>query len=79
MKPALLLGVAAACALLAGCLEVPQHPLWRDGAYRGKHDELPQQTFYHGDRMDWMATIDNRSRQQDEYPRTEGEEAQHHE
>lgn len=71
MKRLALLTLAAlACAVLAGCLEVEQHPVWKDGQYDGKPDNLPQQVFYHGDRMDWMATIMNRNWHQDEYPRS---------
>lgn len=70
MKRALSLACAAlACALLAGCLEVKQHVVWRGGLYNGKRDNLPQQTFYHRDRMEWMATITNRTWHQDEYQR----------
>ena len=71
MRPAALLAAAGACLLLAGCLEVEQHPLWRHGKYDGKPDNLPQQALYHGDRMAWAATIQNRNWLQDEYPRTE--------
>lgn len=74
-KPALLLAAGGACLLLAGCLEVEQHPPWRHGAYDGKDDNLPQQRLYHGDRMAWIATIHNRNWLQDEYPRTENQGA----
>lgn len=68
MKAAAILATAL---LLAGCLEVEQHPAWDAGAYDGKPDNLPQQRLYHGDRMAWMATIHNRNWLQDEYPRTQ--------
>jgi hypothetical protein len=71
MRAAALCLAAGACLLLAGCLEVQQHPLWRDGQYNGKPDNLPQQRFYHGDRMAWNATIENRNWLQDEYGRTD--------
>lgn len=71
MRPATLLPFAGACLLLAGCLEVEQHPMWRQGAYDGKPDNLPQQVLYHGDRMAWASTVQNRNWLQDEYPRTE--------
>ena len=71
MRPATLLLLAGACLLLAGCLEVEQHPMWRQGEYDGKPDNLPQQTLYHRDRMAWASTIQNRNWLQDEYPRTE--------
>ena len=70
-RPALLFALAGACLLLSGCLEVQQHPLWRSGKYNGKKDNLPSQVLYHGDRMAWIATIQNRNWLQDEYPRTE--------
>lgn len=76
MRAAALLASAGACLLLAGCLEVEQHPLWRQGEYDGKPDNLPQQRLYHGDRMAWMATIQNRNWLQDEYPRMENRGAQ---
>ena len=59
-----------ACALLAGCLEVEQHPPWRQGQYDGKPDNLPQQRNFHNDRMAWVATVINRNWHQDEYLRT---------
>jgi hypothetical protein len=65
-----LVPVAAACALLAGCLEVEQHPGWRQGQYDGKPDALPQQRNFHGDRLAWIATVMNRNWLQDEYART---------
>jgi hypothetical protein len=70
MKASRLLLLAAGCALLAGCLEVEQHPPWRRGQYDGKPDNLPQQRNFHGDRLAWMATLVNRNWLQDEYPRT---------
>lgn len=74
-RPALLLALAGPCLLLAGCLEVEQHPLWRHGAYDGKKDDLTSQRLYHGDRMAWISTIHNRNWLQDEYPRTENQGA----
>jgi len=70
-KPrAAVLAAALACGLLGGCLEVEQHPAWRNGAYDGKPDPLPQATYFHGDRLAWWATIDNRHQRQNEYNRT---------
>jgi hypothetical protein len=64
--------LAAACAALCltGCLEVEQHPPWREGEYDDKRDNQPQQTFFHGDRLAWMAAVINRNWLQDEYGRT---------
>jgi hypothetical protein len=75
MKAPALLLIAGACALLAGCLEVEQHPPWRHGQYDGKDDNLPQQRLFHGDRMAWMAAIQNRNWLQDEYGRTDDQGA----
>jgi len=63
--------IAIACAaLLAGCLEVEQHPPWRQGAYDGKPDDQPHQRHFHGDRLSWVATVIGRNWLQDEYLRT---------
>ncbi|HJV83859.1 MAG TPA: hypothetical protein VJ698_00170 [Noviherbaspirillum sp.] len=56
--------------LLAGCLEVEQHPTWIDGKYDGKQDRLPQQAYFHNDRLAWYAAINNRNQRQNEYNRT---------
>jgi hypothetical protein len=56
--------------LLAGCLEVEQHPAWRDGAYNNKPDNLPEQAYFHGDRLAWNAAITDRNHLQNEYRRT---------
>lgn len=70
MKAARVALLLAAASLLAGCLEVEQHPPWRQGEYDGKPDDLPQQRNYHGDRLAWTATTLNRNWLQDEYLRT---------
>ncbi len=54
---------------LTGCLEVEQHPAWKEGAYAGKKDPRHHQTRFHGDRLSWMATIMNRNDKQNEYNR----------
>lgn len=65
---ALLAGAAA--LLLAGCLEVEQHPPWVAGEYDGKRDDRPGQVHFHGDRQAWLATVIDRNWRQDEYQRT---------
>ena len=70
MKPLRIVLLLAATALLAGCLEVPQHPAWRDGKYNGKPDNLAQQKNFHDDRLAWTATVIDRNWLQDEYLRT---------
>lgn len=62
--------ILAGGALLAGCLEVEQHPPWRDGRYDGKTDNLPSQLRFGGDHLAWNAALENRNRQQNEYVRT---------
>lgn len=64
------LTVLAAGLLLAGCLEVEQHPPWIEGAYDGKPDQLPMERYFHNDRMAWVATVIDRNWRQDEYGRT---------
>jgi hypothetical protein len=67
MKRCLLL-LAPLC-LLAGCLEVDQHPHWTKGQYAGKKDDLPFATHFHQDRLSWWGTISNRNQHQNEYNR----------
>lgn len=55
--------------LLCGCLEVDQHPAWKQGDYAGKRDNRHFQTRFHGDRLSWMATIMDRNDKQNEYNR----------
>lgn len=55
--------------LLAGCLEVDQHPPWVKGKYSGKRDQQPYETHFHGDRLSWWATLSNRALRQNEYNR----------
>lgn len=69
MKCIRLLSAALMMAVLAGCLEVEQHPPWLHGYYDGKPDDLPEQRRYHSDRLAWNAAIDNRNRHQNEYTR----------
>lgn len=56
--------------LLAGCLEVDQHPKWLRGEYAGKEDHRPYQVRFHNDRLAWSARIQNRVMQQNEYNRS---------
>ena len=64
-------GTALLALMLAGCLEVEQHPPWREGQYNGKPDDLPQHVYYHNDRLAWNAAITNRNHLQNEYERTQ--------
>ncbi len=54
---------------LGGCLEVNQHPAWREGAYQGKPDTRPEHTHYANDRLAWHAALVNRNYLQNEYRR----------
>jgi hypothetical protein len=69
MKIPKLLALVLPLALLAGCLEVDQHPPWVKGMYAGKRDNRPPQTLFHNDRLAWWGTIANRMMSQNEYNR----------
>ena len=56
-------------ALLAGCLEVDQHPNWVKGMYAGKRDNRPMQTMFHNDKLAWWGMVANRTMHQNEYNR----------
>lgn len=68
-KPLRLLLLAAPVALLAGCLEVDQHPHWGKGMYAGKRDDRPPHVMFHNDRLAWWGAIANRMMNQNEYNR----------
>ena len=72
MKPAKRRMILSACLplLLAGCLEVEQHPPWRAGQYDGKPDNLPQHAYFSDDRLAWNAKLTDRNHLQNEYERT---------
>lgn len=70
MKRAMTLIAVVCSSLLGGCLEVEQHPVWRNGQYDGKPDNLLHQTYFHNDRLAWMGALINRNHLQDEYNRT---------
>jgi hypothetical protein len=70
MKPSSLLMWLCASALLAGCLEVEQHPPFMNGAYNGKPDQLAWQREFHDSKLAWNAAISNRNHQQNEYLRS---------
>ena len=55
--------------LLAGCLEVDQHPNWVHGMYAGKKDDRPFFRHFHNDKLAWWGTISNRNMNQNEYNR----------
>jgi hypothetical protein len=69
MSTRLLLLLAGTC-LLAGCLEVEQHPPWRNGRFAGKRDDLHPHALFDNDRLAWYAAINNRNQRQNEYNRT---------
>ena len=56
-------------ALLAGCLEVDQHPNWVHGMYAGKKDDRPFFRHFPNDKLSWWGTISNRNQHQNEYNR----------
>jgi len=61
--------LVAPLLLLAGCLEVDQHPPWIKGEYAGKPDDRHFQRRFHHDRLAWWATVENRNGKQNEYNR----------
>lgn len=65
----IILGVAISLMMTA-CLEVEQHPVWRNGEYDGKRDNMHHQVYYNKDRLAWNAVIMNRNHLQNEYNRT---------
>lgn len=69
MSPLRLCAVAACAALLAGCLEVDQHPAWVQGEFAGKRDSLPYQVHFNNDKMAWSARVQDRTLKQNEYLR----------
>jgi hypothetical protein len=64
-----LLALLSLPLLLSACLEVEQHPGWKQGYYNGKPDNLVQHVLFHDDRMAWYAAINDRNRRQNEYNR----------
>jgi len=61
--------VLAMPLLLAGCLEVEQHPRWIDGQIAGKKDNRQFQVLFHNDKLAWSARVSNRNNAQNEYNR----------
>lgn len=61
--------LALALLPLAGCLEVEQHPPWREGRYDGKPDAPHAQAYFHGNRLAWWGVIADRNQLQNEYLR----------
>ncbi len=55
--------------VLSGCLEVQQHPAWRNGQYAGKGDDRQFQRLFHNDKLAWFAAIQDRMLNQNEYNR----------
>ena len=66
MSAARLCALAAAVAMLSGCLEVRQEAAWVKGAFAGKRDNLPYQARFHNDKLAWAAAIQDRARNHNE-------------
>lgn len=62
-------GAALLLALLAGCLEVDQHPSYANGQYAGKKDELPYDRAFAHNEAAWRAAQEARTALQNEYRR----------
>jgi hypothetical protein len=69
MKPFRCIALLAPLAMLAGCLEVDQHPNWVRGQYAGKTDNRQFEVHFHNDKLAWWGTIHNRNMHQNEYNR----------
>jgi hypothetical protein len=69
MRPATFIALGLVPLVLAGCLEVEQHPAWIKGQYAGKHDNRQFQTRFHNDKLAWTGAITNRNNKQNEYNR----------
>jgi hypothetical protein len=69
MRAAKLGAVALLATMLAGCLEVKQHPGWIRGEYAGKKDDRQFQRLFHNDKLAWFGVITNRNLNQNEYNR----------
>jgi hypothetical protein len=69
MKPLRYILLILPLALLAGCLEVEQHPNWIKGQYAGKTDNRQFETHFHNDKLAWYGTVQNRNMHQNEYNR----------
>lgn len=75
MSPRRLISLVAAGALaagLAGCGESPQVVAYKQGEYQGKADAQPwDNPVFKGDRAEWEKAVKNRTRNQNEYNRTQ--------
>jgi hypothetical protein len=69
MRAAKLCAAALLATMLAGCLEVEQHPPWIRGEYAGKADNRQFQVKFHNDKLAWTGVIANRNLYQNEYNR----------
>jgi len=66
--------MAAACLLLAGCGEMPQVTVYKQGQYQGKPDKQAwDNDRFKGDRAAWEKTIKARNGSQNEYARIAGQ------
>lgn len=70
MKPLKFCAALLVPLALSACLEVEQHPAWRNGQYAGKVDNRHPHVLFHNDRLAWSAAIQNRNNFQNEYNRS---------
>ena len=59
----------ALAGLLAGCLEVEQHPPYVKRAFAGQRDNRAADVTFKGDNAAWKKAVDERNRGQNEYNR----------
>ena len=69
MKVVNLTLAAALAVLLAGCLEVDQHPAYANGAYAGKQDNRSEDTTFRKDKAAQQAALVDRTKAENEYNR----------
>jgi hypothetical protein len=60
--------------VIAGCGERPEVTVYKQGAYKGKPDNLPWQSHpFNGSQHDWEIAIDGRTKKQNEYARIDNQ------
>jgi hypothetical protein len=69
MNTRTLIALLALAGLLAGCLEVEQHPPYANGAYAGERDNRAADVSFKGDNAAWKKAVDLRNSGQNEYNR----------
>lgn len=67
---ALMVGLIAGAAVLAGCGEKPNVTVYKQGSYQGKPDNVPWQGApFNNNQVEWEKAIKARNNAQNEYLR----------